>query len=102
MADQERTEKAIIAAGLAERWLAESKYDFDTMTHLLEEPDTPPEHRDRLRKKLRSFRIVVEHFHQALYQADAPAQAAPAPAPAAAEVKPPTGLPTPSPGGPTT
>ncbi len=86
MPDQERMEKAIIAAGLVDRWLADSKYDFDTITRLLEDPETPPEHRDRLRKKLRSLRVVVDQVHAALYAADG--QVAVAAAPAQAAVKP--------------
>ncbi len=70
MSDQQRMEKAIIAAGLVDRWMADSKYDFDTVTRLLEDPETPPEHRERLRKKLRAFRIVVDRLHEVLYSPD--------------------------------
>ncbi len=67
MSDQQRLERAIIAAGVADRWMVESKYDFDTVTRLIEDTTTPPEHRERLRKKLLAFRVVVDQLHEALY-----------------------------------
>ncbi len=76
MSDQQRLERAIIAAGVADRWMVESKYDFDTVTRLIEDKTTPPEHRERLRKKLLAFRVVVDRLHEALYgsEGQVPAQ----------------------------
>ncbi len=100
MADQERTEKAIIAAGLVDRWMAESKYDFDTVTRLMEDPETPPEHRERLLKKLRALRVVVDRLHETLYGSGVAVQApATGVAPVQPEAKPATEPPKPAPPG---